>query len=115
MLRPLPYYQSAHSAKEIIDAAWLITELIPRLYQVDWEALPVKRDPVKLYAWEAPLYYSPGNRTGGLPLYGPDENWWCCDLCGYPVVQDMVEVFELDGYCYSVCPECMVYFESVRV
>ena len=29
--------------------------------------------------------------------YNKDEDWWCCDLCGYPVVQDMVEVLELDG------------------
>ena len=104
-------YADAHSAKEIIDAAWLIAELIPRLYQVDWEALPVKRDPAAAYAWEAPLYY----RTGALPLYQPDEDWWCCDICGYPVIADGVEVLELDGYCYHVCPECVEYFERCRV
>ena len=57
------------------------------------------------------MYY----RTGDIPVYRPDEDWWCCDICGYPVIADGVEVLELDGYCYHVCPECVEYFESVRV
>ena len=59
--------------------------------------------------------HTPGNRTGGLSHYGSDNKWYYCNMCGYPVVLDMVKVFELDIYCYHVCPECMVYFESIRV
>jgi hypothetical protein len=49
-------FAEAHSAQEIIDADWLITGLIPRLYKIDWKALPIKRDPAQMYKWDAGIY-----------------------------------------------------------
>lgn len=37
-------YQNEHGAREIINAGWLINQLIPTLYEVKWEELPVERD-----------------------------------------------------------------------
>jgi len=107
-------YENAHSAQEIIDADWLITELIPKLYKVDWEALPVKRDPTKTYNWETGLYG--GYSTRSFPWWDDtDDGIQLCDLCAYPIMADMIHVVELDDYSYHVCPDCAEYFESVRV
>jgi hypothetical protein len=107
-------YAEAHSAQEIIDADWLITGLIPRLYKIDWKALPIKRDPAQMYKWETGIYAG---------YAGPSFPWWddsddgtqLCDLCAHPIMADMLNVVELDDYCYHVCPGCLEYFESVRV
>ena len=40
-------YQNEHGGREIINAAWLINQLIPAIYEVKWEELPVERDPKK--------------------------------------------------------------------
>ena len=38
-------YNHEHSNDEKINADWLITQLIPALYKIDWESLPTERDP----------------------------------------------------------------------
>ena len=43
-----------------------------------------------------------------------DDGTQLCDLCAYPVMADMINVVELDDYCYHVCPDCLEYFESVE-
>ena len=40
-------YQNEHGSREIINAAWLVNQFIPALYEVKWEELPVSRDPKK--------------------------------------------------------------------
>jgi len=100
-------YSEAHSAKEIIDADWLITELIPKLYKIDWKGLPVKRDPAKMYSWEIGIYG--GYTARSFPWWDDfEDGTQLCDLCAYPVFSDIVQVVELDGYCYHVCPDCLL-------
>jgi hypothetical protein len=40
-------YYNEHSSKEKINADWLVNELIPQLLTIDWETLPIERDPSK--------------------------------------------------------------------
>ena len=51
-------YKSQHTSEETFDHEWLTVHLLPALFQVDWDTLPVKRDPsVKEYGYRRYGYY----------------------------------------------------------
>ena len=69
-------YNSEHSNNEKINSDWLITQLIPALYTVDWENLPVERDPTAdntiKREWENSRWNN--KRGSGITHYGSSNS-----------------------------------------
>jgi len=115
-------YENAHTPREIIDARWLITKLIPKLYQINWEALPTERDPKECYEYR----YNPYEpyTLDDLDLLCGEDNYFTtgkaiypqlemCEFCGSSVpLRDLIEVNFRDSH-YCLCPNCAKNLEEV--
>ncbi|GEM_PF-1574987 len=116
-------YYNAHTPKEILNASWLINKLIPHLYQVDWEHLPIERDP---NAYKARCNYVPC-WSGYDTCIGRQNAWdyddymlrrdlphgydYECEMCG-GITNDsrLLEEVTLDtGELYWLCADCVNY------
>jgi hypothetical protein len=116
-------YYNNHTAQETLNAAWLIGKLIPRLYSVDWEALPVERDPKAYRAqWEyVPCWCTDETLRGRHSRWNYDDyllrrddphgHDYECEFCG-GVTNDprLLREITLDtGEMYWLCPDCRNY------
>ena len=64
-------YKSQHTDDETFDHEWLTVHLLPALFQVDWESLPVSRDPsVRTYG-----YLGYGGYYGNYGYSAEDEEY----------------------------------------
>ncbi len=108
-------YENAHSSREVIDAGWLITKLIPQLCRINWEALPVERDPKECFEWRYDPYEP--YTLDDLDLLCGDDNYFTtnkaiypqlemCEFCGCSIpVHKLVEI-SFAGSNYCLCPSC---------
>ncbi len=106
-------YDNAHSRREIIDAGWLITKLIPKLYQINWETLPTERDPNEYSNWYTDFYepYSFDDidfLTGTNNYFDSFErnHYDLCESCGQNVLLRQIIEMEIHGVVYFLCPDC---------
>ena len=114
-------YDKAHSRHEVIDAGWLITKLIPKLYKINWESLPAERDPNECYNWydsyemytldDLDLLCGEDNYyTTGRGIYPQFE---MCEFCGRSVqLKNLIEV-NFVGSHYNLCSNCAKNFEEI--
>jgi hypothetical protein len=99
-------YQNNHRETETLDAGWLILKLIPKLCQIDWESLPVERDPAEAMRWRPGLYDYYCGYHGICDDLGD-----CCDMCGEP--NGWIEEVDMDdGYVYILCQDCRSYYRE---
>jgi hypothetical protein len=114
-------YDNAHSRHEVIDAGWLIAKLIPRLYKINWESLPVERDPNESYKWYES--YEPYT-LDDLDILCGEDNYYTtgraiypqfemCEFCGRSVqFKNLIEV-NFVGSHYNLCSSCAKNFEEI--
>lgn len=102
-------YCGAHGPNETLDADWLICRLIPRLVKIDWESLPVERNPEDENKWDfgSPMFYG----KGSISRSWMDE--WECEFCGAVTTNPsrLQEIVMEDGYTYWVCRDCALYLK----
>ena len=99
---------------ETLDAAWLILKLIPKLYQVDWESLPVERDPAEVNRWRSSMSgYGYGSGHWLCDWDDPDPSMFDCETCGERMHHSSLHEVEMaDGYVYLMCRDCRSYFKA---
>ncbi|MCX7001872.1 MAG: hypothetical protein NTV22_01200 [bacterium] len=122
-------YYNHHTNKETLNASWLINKLIPRLYQVDWEHLPIERDPSAYKAqWEMDYQWThSAHRTSTYDIFdddlyrqshlrGTDIVHGCdyeCEMCGGLTNNpDFLQEVTLEtGDMYWLCKDCTNYIK----
>jgi len=109
-------YEHAHTSHELIDAGWLIEKLIPKLYSINWESLPVDRDPKPFYkpSWLDDIvqwYADTDECFNGLDFYNTQHEE--CEFCGHPFHPFDLHEIDFAGMQCRVCSNCVDHINRI--